>query len=271
MGPIPDYRNLDQTDEAHRAAWRMEMRGRETSSQLMFEALVAPLFSERTRKVLEFGCGTACLSRRVAKTFNQADVLATDSSETMISVAQSLIDEENSSVRTHVWDVTRPDSFPEPDAMFDMILSSVVVPYLSDQETLKLIDFLSERLSTGGNLCFVEQDLMTDSVASSFPKVADRIFAKDKRQFPAWNGLRLRELLNRSDLQLHPIESFLWTDHKYGPYTNELLTRLAQNAVYEGRITQAESDGFLKDQLYRAQNSQAYYGLVYHRVAARRR
>ena len=83
--PIPDYKNLDLSGEALQAAMRMEARAHEPASEQMFRQLVGPLLSPQVRTVLEFGCGTAALSRRIAQALPGAGVYATDKSDGMLT------------------------------------------------------------------------------------------------------------------------------------------------------------------------------------------
>jgi 16S rRNA A1518/A1519 N6-dimethyltransferase RsmA/KsgA/DIM1 with predicted DNA glycosylase/AP lyase activity len=57
------------------AATRMEARARESASEEMFRQLIAPLLTSEVKTVLEFGCGTAALSRRIARAAPHAVVV----------------------------------------------------------------------------------------------------------------------------------------------------------------------------------------------------
>ena len=169
------------------------------------------------------------------------------------------------------WDVTDPADFPFPEAgSFGLILSSVLVPYLEDDQSEALVDDLALRLAPGGTLAFVEQDLSTDSV--HFPRhgLFQRVYAKDARKLDATMSLGLRPLLREAGLELLPRHSFLWTDEEYLPYTRELLSGLADAALREGRITEAERREWEEGLQAQAARGDFYYGLVYHRIAGRR-
>jgi len=269
--PIPDYKNLDLSGEALQAASRMEARAREAASEEMFQELIAPLLTSEVKTVFEFGCGTAALSRRIARAAPYAMVYASDKSEGMLKVARHLVEIENmTSLRLERWDVLEPTAFPFPDQPFDLIVSSVVIPYLDDSQTTTLIEYLASRLTAGGILAFVEQDLTTDAL--NFPNydLFRRILAKDMRNLKRTLALGLRAPLRQAGLQVLPRRSFLWTDETYGPYTRELLERLAESAHARGRITLEEQEEWKKTLDKLVQTGDFYYGLVYHWVAGRR-
>jgi ubiquinone/menaquinone biosynthesis C-methylase UbiE len=82
---IPNYKDLDESGESRVAATRMEQRAQEPASGEMFDSLVVPLLETAPSRILEIGCGTAALSRRVARHLPSATVHATDKSEGMLA------------------------------------------------------------------------------------------------------------------------------------------------------------------------------------------
>ena len=73
----------------------MEAGAREPASQEMFQQLIVPLLTAEVKTVLEFGCGTAALSRRIARSATHAKVYASDKSEGVLKVARHLVEVEN--------------------------------------------------------------------------------------------------------------------------------------------------------------------------------
>lgn len=271
VAPLPDYQNLDLSGEARQAAARMEARAQEPASQEMFQQLVAPLLTSEVKTVLEFGCGTAALSRRIARAAAKTVVYASDKSEGMLKVAQSLVDLESiSNIRLQLWDALGEDAFPFPTATFDLILSSVVIPYFDDAHAIPLINRLASLLSSGGILAFIEQDWASDAVYFPRAELVRKVLNKEARQFKRSLALGLRPILREAGLQLLPRRSFLWTDDAYGAYTRDLLERFADAACDQGRITVEEREEWKKTLNDLAGSGDFYYGIVYHRVAGRR-
>ncbi len=270
VAPIPDYQNLDLSGEALQAAARMEARAQEYASHEMFQQLVAPLLSAQVKSVLEFGCGTAALSRRIAQAAPQAIVWATDKSDGMLKAAGRMIDTENiPNIRLQRWDVLDVHAFPFPNRQFDLIISSVVIPYLEDAQTIGLVERLVPRLAPGGILAFIEQDWMTDTL--NFPRfeLFRAVLAKELRKYKRTSGLGLRPILREAGLQVLPRRSYLWTEDHYGAYTQDLLERFADAACTEGRIKSEERDEWKKTLADMAGSGEFFYGIVYHCIAGR--
>jgi|GEM_PF-2929149 len=264
---IPDYANLDLSGEARAAAERMEARAREPASEEMFRALVAPLLGPHARAVLELGCGTGALSRRIARAAPHADILATDKSQGMLEVARLLCAQENpGAVRFAAWDVLDEGAFPERDARYDLIVSSVMILYLGEPEAEDLVRRLARRLRPGGVLAFVEQDHMSDSLDDA-SGLALRVLEKERRTLKRTQALGLRAVLKQAGLLVLPRRSFLWTDDRYGPYTRELLERMTAAAQARGSVTAEEAARFTSGLERAAGEGEFYYGIVYHRVA----
>ena len=271
MNAVPDYAHLDLSGEVQHAAHRMEARAREPASQEMFQELIAPLLTPEVKTVLEFGCGTAALSRRIARTADQAVVYASDKSEGMLSVARRLVEDEGiAHIHLQLWDVLDESSFPFSPGQFDLIISSVVIPYFDDDQTIALIGRLASHLRPGGILAFMEQDLPTDTVNSVKVELLHGALTRHMRQFKRTLALGLRPILREAGLQLLPRRSFLWTDNFYGDYSRDLLGRLADAACERGDIRPEERDEWKKGLEERAQSGDFYYGIVYHLIAARR-
>jgi SAM-dependent methyltransferase len=272
---IPNYRDLDLSGESRAAAKRMEDRATAPASQAMFDALVAPLLdqlSSSPSNVLELGCGTAALSRRVARRLPNGTVYAADKSEGMLAAAREYAEAESGGGGELIlgrWDVLDIASFPFDRDRFDVILSSVMAPYLDDEATVSLVEDLTSRLAPGGTLAFIEQDLTTDTV--NFPDfdLLRRVYAWDERDLKMTVALGLRPLLREAGLRLLPRKSFLWTDDEYLPYTRELLDRIASDALKAGRVTAAECERWTATLESLAEAGDFYYGIVYHRIAGR--
>jgi predicted TPR repeat methyltransferase len=265
---IPDYRHLDATGESQAAAARMEARAREPASDALFQALVVPHLTPAPARILEIGCGTAALSRRLAQTLPRATIHASDKSEGMLAAAAKLLDPEQILLAT--WDLLEERGFPFGPEPYDLIVSSVVVPYLGDAETADLVRRLTARLTPGGLLLFVEQDLQTDALHLPDYDLLRRVFAKDARGLKRSHGLGLRPLLREAGLDVLAHRSFLWTDTGYGPYLRDLLGRMADDAVRDQRILGYERAAWTETLERLHATGDFWYGLVYHAVAGRK-
>jgi SAM-dependent methyltransferase len=268
---IPDYVNLELSGEALAAAEQMENRAAQPASIGLFDTLVRPLLPGVNR-VLEFGCGTGALAARIAWAAPGAEVIATDKSPTMLAAARALRTAENAPPITFApWDLL-DENLPVPggQAGFDLILASVVTPYLPEPDLPRAFARLAGMLTPGGVLALLEQDLAT--VAMNIP---DRALVEKSRTVPHYPGrsalgLALRPLLRDAGLEPLPRASYLWTDDSFCPYIERLMDRTAADLVASGVFQEAEGARWMRLWREQAARGEAYYGLVYHRVAARK-
>lgn len=278
--PIPDYKNLDLSGEALQAAQRMEARAQEPASTAMFQQLVVPLITPpiapplappQVKRVCEFGCGTAALARRIARFAPEIRVYASDKSAGMLGFAQRLTEQEGlANLQLYAWDVLDESAYPFPTPQFDLIISSVVIPYFDDAQVAELITRFADHLAPGGILAFIEQDWMSDSVNYPGFDQANKIIGKDHRAYKQSLGLGLRPMLRKAGLAVLPRRSFLWSDDAYGAYTRDLLERFADSAYDQRRITVEERDEWKQKLNDLAASGDFFYGIVYHLVAGRR-
>ena len=191
----------------------------------------------------------------------------------MLAVAASLRTGEGiEGIEFLEWDVTDEASFPAGDAGFDLVISSVMLPYLSDEQTINLVQRLASRLAPGGVLAFIEQDLATVSMAHPEPL----LWWKMKRG-PVPNehkrliAINLRPVLRDAGLELLPRADHNWRDDNYGPYMRRLQKRTASDLVAAGIYTPGEAEAWINGLDALAAAGDFHYGLVYHRIAAVKR
>lgn len=269
ISEIPDYRDLDGAGEAAQAAARLEARAQEPMSDAMFRTLILPLTSADTRSILELGCGTAALSRRLARVYHHANIVAVDKSRGMLDAARACLERERiRNVQLSEWDVTQDEHFPYKVSRYHLILSSVMVPYLTEAETRSLVKRMVGRLEAGGILAFLEQDWMSDTLFDP-TGLARRVLAKEDRIIRPTEGLGLRRLLREQGLKLLPKQSFVWIDERYGAYTRDLLGRLAQAARDREDLTIEEWERFKETMEDLARAGDFHYSMTYHLVAGR--
>lgn len=186
---IPNYRDLDLDGAAQAAAERMEARADEPASRAMFEALVLPLLTPTPGRVLEVGAGTGALARRIAEASPASRVHASDKSEGMLRAARELSAAGGAPLALARWDVLDESAFPFGEEPFDLLLSSVMIPYLDDAQSEDLVNRLARRLAPGGVLAFLEQDLQTDAVSGAPDRLRARVLAKDERALTRARGV----------------------------------------------------------------------------------
>jgi SAM-dependent methyltransferase len=264
-----DYARLDASGEGERAAARMEARAVEPASQELFEALVAPHLEPSPRAVLELGAGPGALARRIVAAGPTMRVIATDKSETMLGVAARLAAlapgrERLGFVR---WDVEDP--VPAGlEGPFDLVVSSVMVPYLDDATLAALLTKLRAVLAPGGRLLFVEQDLQTVSLHHERYSEVRELFVRTGERSLAFVPLRLRRLMREAGYRPLPVRSHLWQSTVFGPYLRDLVSRAADEAVAAGRLDEGRVMALVADLERESATGDFLYGLVYHAMAA---
>lgn len=352
---LPNYRDLDKDGEARKAAERMEARSEVAASDALFERLVLPLLDradaelitqETGRRVLEVGCGTAALSRRLARHANDLHLVATDKSPGMIEFARERIEAEGLSARvralvldalllpkklggpvdrilwsapyanavsqtgeegnvTHVpgfdtsvvetslMDIsevrsilgTSPNTVLEEDTLdedddidtddedmgFNLIFSSVMMPYLDEDEQRQVVDRLATRLGVGGVLCFLEQELLSDFITLGDIDLERRALGKDVRRVAGRPAHALRGMMREVGLELLEEERALWTCGTYNPYVQSLLENATDAAVQAGRMTSAERTKALEAARDLDATGDFSYGMTYRQIAGVRR
>ncbi len=268
---LPDYSNLDLSGEAKDTAARMEARSQVPASKDMFEFLLGPLLGEGVKTVLDVGCGTAPISRRIKAKRPELKVFACDKSAEMIRVAESLAKTEQlKGLEFKTWDVLNEGAFPFETKTFDLIVSSVMIPYFADEQIRDIVVRLAARLAPGGTLAFMEQDLMTDSL--NYPDdLVKKIFAKEQRATRSTLSLGLRNTLREAGLEILPNRSYLWTEAQYGAYVRDLLGRFLKANLANGSMTQQEVEKANQTLEIRATEGDFFYSLNYHLIAGRKR
>lgn len=105
--------------------------------------------------VLEFGCGTGRLARRLLSRElpPEAHYLGLDVSETMVSLAASRLTQyrDRAQVRWSNGDV----ELPVPDGSVDRVVSTYVTDLLSDADIRRLLEEAKRALTPDGRLCLV--------------------------------------------------------------------------------------------------------------------
>ncbi len=349
---LPNYRNLDKEGEARSAAERMEARSEDPAADHLFETLVVPLLNraeaelitqETGRRVLEVGCGTASLSRRLARHANDLHLVATDKSPGMIEFARQRIEEEGLSARvralvldslllpkklggpvdrilwsapyanslslageepnvtnvpgfdtsmveTGLMDISEvrsmlggsgnntmldEDTLDEDDDIdtddedmgFNLIFSSVMMPYLDEDEQRQVVDRLATRLGVGGVLCFLEQELLSDFVTLGDIDLERRALGKDVRSVVGLPAHAIRGMMRDVGLELLEEERCLWSCNAYTPYVQRVLEASTDAAVTAGRMTSAERTKALEAARALDASGDFSYGITYRQIA----
>jgi len=145
-------------------------------------SLISSSFAERAGepfKILELGCGTGMLSRRILETFSTASLLATDISPEMLSLCLESCSSAGFAKRLEIKAHDFNSSSPALEGSFDIVVSALAFQWGEDlNSTLRVAKGF---LRPSGSLFF------SIPLASSLEGVAS-VFSSAGVEFP---GLRL--------------------------------------------------------------------------------
>lgn len=133
-----------------------EIPNREIAETLLLDALPASV-----DRVLDLGCGDGRLLGLVCTRYPDAQGLGFDSSEPMLSRAETRFTDQQQSVELCNHDLSRPltdDDVIAANAPFGAIVSALAIHHLTDERKRTLLAEAHELLSPGG--MFVNLDLV---------------------------------------------------------------------------------------------------------------
>jgi len=107
--------------------------------------LFCDLIRSKSPKILELACGPGNVTRLLKLWFPESQIMAVDLAPKMIEIAQKTLPD----VDFRVMDVRKISSLPE---VFDAIMCSFCLPFLSKTDAAKLIEDCANKLVSGGVL-----------------------------------------------------------------------------------------------------------------------
>jgi 2-polyprenyl-3-methyl-5-hydroxy-6-metoxy-1,4-benzoquinol methylase len=129
--------------------------------QAKYDATVAALGTERSRRALEVGCAIGVLTARLAAVCDE--ILAVDVSETALKAARA-----RCASLTHVQFQRMALPTEAPGGLFDLIVLSEVVYYWDDADLVRMGELVARKLQPGGRVLLVHWTGETD-----YPQTAD--------------------------------------------------------------------------------------------------
>src|SRR6266852_6836762 len=118
------------------------------------EEIAARVTGEGCR-VLDVGCGTG--SRAVLMARGGARVLGVDTSEPMLDVGRQRVASEGLAQRVELKRLSAMEIDKLPRAAYDLVVSTLVLSELSDEEVLCVLSDARERLAPGGRLLVADE------------------------------------------------------------------------------------------------------------------
>jgi ubiquinone/menaquinone biosynthesis C-methylase UbiE len=188
---VRPYRDLGAYDDraaSYDRGWRARLHHTisDRTAALATATVAAP------QHVLDVGCGTGYLLRRLARHYPQAKELAgIDAAPNMIETARASTDDNRLTFAVGV-----AEHLPHPDASIDLVVSSTSFDHWSDQYAG--LRECARVLRAGGHLVLVDQfsPLLIPTIATSrrgkarTPRRADRLLARAGFDQPRWHRVQ---------------------------------------------------------------------------------
>ncbi|HBP22048.1 MAG TPA: hypothetical protein DEA08_30235 [Planctomycetes bacterium] len=164
---MPDpYQAPDQLDPQVLDAivQRLEERGENARFQAMIAAYLAEIPPDRPLSVLDLGCGTGVVTRRLSEHLHpEAEVHGLDVSERFLAEARRLAPESRIQ-----WRLSSGTELPYPDASFDWVVLHTVLSHLPDP--LATLREVRRTLRAGGRAVLFDADYASTTFA--YPDLA---------------------------------------------------------------------------------------------------
>lgn len=196
----------------------------------MIEALLSVIYFDKTKKinVLDLGCGTGNLSKRVLDKYPNANIVCVDISQNMINIArQKLVDYKN--VEFVVGDIEEIE-FKDK---YDLVVSSLVLHHLITDDIKKnfykkIFNMLNENgIFVNADVVIGTSNFLQDINISSWIKYMQKS-CSDEEIFSKW--LKAYEQEDRPSKLMHQIE---WLK-EIGFHNIDIIWKYYNFAVFTG-------------------------------------
>ena len=249
-----------------RLAEVLETRGADVQQQAMRETFLGDVEFPADARVLEVGCGTGVLTRRLAGQPGVGSVVGVDTAESLLEKARELA-AGSDDVRFEVADAR---SLPFEDGSFDVVvfdstLSHVPEPGRAVAEAFRV-------LGPGGKLAAFDGDYATTTVAlgdhDPVQTCVDAMMASSVTD--RWLVRRLPALIERCGFELTAFRSYGFAEIAGGGYMLSVVDRGADLLCTRGEIGE-DTAAALKAEARRRVEAGTFFGhIAYAGVVGRR-
>lgn len=119
----------------------------------MLDLMLEYVWNDSPKRILELGCGSGNLTERILKKFPNAKLTAVDASGRMIDIARHRFSEW----RELEFKQAAFQQLAFPKDTYDLIVSSISIHHLNDEEKLALFQHARDWLSPNGIFTFCDQ------------------------------------------------------------------------------------------------------------------
>jgi len=272
MSHSNNWSNPSQTsaEEIANMAAALEERGQAVDQQQANTALVDVLAPAPGERLLEVGCGSGLLCRRMAPAIAPGGwVTGLDISPGLTRIAQNIADEAGLANRIQ-WCSGTGEALPFPNACFDKALAARLLLHVSDPAAI--FKEMGRVLRPGGKLVAMDWDFDTVVVDHSNRDLTRRIlqWRCDHYGGNKWSGRQLWKQLAAagfSALTMVPVVSVATCEQDSLTLS---LIRAAQVARDGGAITPDEHDSWVGELKSDLVNGHYFASIVYFIVSGQR-
>ena len=170
--------------------------------------LFSSMFPNRHSTVLDVACGPGNITNYLLRKRPDLKITGIDLAPNMVAIAR----ENNPGATFEVMDCRELDKL---DTHYDAIICGFAIPYLSKEETEKLIADCASMLNPGGFFYF---SLIEGKYEDSDYQYASN--NEDRSYVYFYNSVKIMNMLNKCNLKIVQVEDFTWKNNKGEPETH---------------------------------------------------
>lgn len=221
---------------------------------LIDQTLVETLAPSPGERLLEVGCGSGVLCRRIARQVEpEGRVTGIDISAEMVAAARANTKMEGLKGVLH-FEVSSAEQTPYPEAYFDAAFAARLLLHVPNPA--QVVAEMVRVIRPGGRVVLMDWDFDTVTVDHPDRELTRRLlhWRADHYGGNNWSGRTLLRHAHRAGLKDLRVVPAVVTARDEGYGFTQSLWRAAQRACQGGAITKSEHDewvGFLKDQIHK--------------------
>ncbi|MCC6166372.1 MAG: methyltransferase domain-containing protein [Caldilineaceae bacterium] len=255
-----------EPDLVERLADVLEVRAANSHQQEMLASYLAEIDFVPDAYVIEIGCGTGAVTRRVAAHPNVYRVVGIDASPIFIHKARAL----NTAQMKITFEQGDAHALAFPDATFDVAIFHTTLCHLLDPEKAMAEAF--RILRPGGRLAIFEGDYASMTLATSLVDPLEVCVHALRESFirDSWLGRRTPGLAQKSGFIVECFRSHAYSETTSPEYMLTVVDRGADTLAASGRIGQNLAEALKEEARRRIHLGEFFSGVTFTSLIARK-